>query len=162
MPAARNLEKISFYSSLLSVTGLVAMLLLSQIPLNVRIGGCFLIALWVIKNYPAIGATLSALGCGQQAAISGLNIAACLIMGGAAVHDIITLPYASAALWCKLAANILWLSIALNTKHEPLLNTMAAMVFLIMTVLLHDPLLVYIGVTGLMAASAGWAALSTK
>ncbi|MFN9323721.1 MAG: hypothetical protein ACK59C_08115 [Holosporales bacterium] len=93
---------------------------------------------------------------------SGLNIAACLIMGGAAVHDIITLPYASAALWCKLAANILWLSIALNTKHEHLLNTMAAMVFLIMTVLLHDPLLVYIGVTGLMAASAGWAALSTK
>ena len=89
MPAARNLEKISFYSSLLSVTGLVAMLLLSQIPLNVRIGGCFLIALWVIKNYPAIGATLSALGCGQQAAISGLNIAACLVIARAAAPTVV-------------------------------------------------------------------------
>lgn len=125
MPSAKNLEKIYFYCSLSSVLGLIAMLIVSQIPLNVRIGGCLLIALWVIKNYPAMSSHLNALGWSAGRAISGLNIAACLVMGGAAAHDLITLPEASAALWCKLAANILWLSIAVSAKHEHLLNTSA-------------------------------------
>ena len=157
MPIARDLEKIGYYCSLMSISGLVVMLLFSEIPLNVRIGGCFLVALWVIKNSSLATLHLNAAGWSAGQVISSLNIAACLVMGGAAAHDLLLLPENSMALWCKLLANILWLGISVDAKHEHSLNAAASLVFLMMTLLLHDPLLVYIGITSFMAATAGWA-----